>query len=318
MILENQAEFTRCKITRWHNWGYEGQGVKVAVIDTDCKDDGTMSDWCCFPLGQASEGGHGISVAKVLHEVAPKAEIHLFSYLDGDDKKRAEIIDYVIGNDYDLVNVSLSVNDGKNEPIRLLEHGDLPVVAASGNGGNENRLCFPASADWTIAVGALQQSIDKVAPFSNGGENLDCLGYSFINYLNSKGKSVSFSGTSCAAPFVTGMIALWMSWCKMIGYQPGREAVKQFVRKHCIDYGAEGKDKASGYGLLVLPGKLTPAKITMEIGSKTAIVNGKEVQIDVAPYVKQDRTMVPLRFVAEALGAEVNYIPKGQKIEIVL
>ena len=49
-----------------------------------------------------------------------------------------------------------------------------------------------------------------------------------------------------------------------------------------------------------------------------ATVNGKQVQLDVAPFTKNDRTMVPIRFVAEALGANVDYIPKEQIVEIVL
>lgn len=36
-------------------------------------------------------------------------------------------------------------------------------------------------------------------------------------------------------------------------------------------------------------------------------VNGKEVKSDVDPYIKNGRTMVPVRFIAEELGAEVNY-----------
>ncbi len=318
MLAENQAEFIKCNITKWHNWGYEGQRVKIAVLDEDCQSDETMAGWAKFPFGEAKEGGHGIPVAKVLHEVAPQAEIHLFHYLNGNDQERAAIIDYVIRNHYDIVNVSLSVSDGKNEPIRLLEHTNIPVIAASGNDGNKNKMRYPASADWSIAVGAMSEYQNKICGFSNGGKNLDCVGFSYVNYRNSKGKSVEFTGTSCAAPFITGMIACWLSWCKEIGYQPGREGVKRFITENCLDYEAEGKDNASGYGLLVLPNKKTPKKITMVMGSKTAMINGEERQLEVAPFTRNDRTMVPIRFVAEALGAEVNYIPHGEKIEIVL
>ena len=36
-------------------------------------------------------------------------------------------------------------------------------------------------------------------------------------------------------------------------------------------------------------------------------INGKEVKTDVDPYIKNGRTMVPVRFISEALGAEVKY-----------
>lgn len=50
--------------------------------------------------------------------------------------------------------------------------------------------------------------------------------------------------------------------------------------------------------------------ICMKIGKSTAISYGKKKQIDendrkVVPYITNDRTMIPLRFVSETLGAEV-------------
>ena len=39
------------------------------------------------------------------------------------------------------------------------------------------------------------------------------------------------------------------------------------------------------------------------------IVNGNEVNADVAPYLKNDRTMVPIRFITEPLGATLSWQP---------
>jgi len=47
--------------------------------------------------------------------------------------------------------------------------------------------------------------------------------------------------------------------------------------------------------------------VILQLGSRKAWINGPEVEIDTAPVVVQNRTLVPLRFVAEALGAEVNW-----------
>lgn len=46
--------------------------------------------------------------------------------------------------------------------------------------------------------------------------------------------------------------------------------------------------------------------IKVTIGSKTGNVNGENVAMDVAPYIQKvtDKTMIPLRFVATALGIE--------------
>ncbi|MBS3986048.1 MAG: hypothetical protein KGZ66_10675 [Selenomonadales bacterium] len=47
--------------------------------------------------------------------------------------------------------------------------------------------------------------------------------------------------------------------------------------------------------------------IVLVIGSRTAWVNGPSRTLDVAPGIVNGRTLVPLRFVAEALGAEVTW-----------
>ncbi|NLB18767.1 MAG: copper amine oxidase, partial [Syntrophomonadaceae bacterium] len=41
--------------------------------------------------------------------------------------------------------------------------------------------------------------------------------------------------------------------------------------------------------------------------SNRALVNGKEVLLDVQPIIKEGRTLVPLRFVSTALGADVDW-----------
>lgn len=47
-------------------------------------------------------------------------------------------------------------------------------------------------------------------------------------------------------------------------------------------------------------------KVVMTIDKKEYKVNDKEMTMDVAPYIANDRTMVPVRFVAEALGFKVT------------
>jgi hypothetical protein len=50
---------------------------------------------------------------------------------------------------------------------------------------------------------------------------------------------------------------------------------------------------------------LGDTKIEQKIGKTVAIVNGHEISFDVPAVIKNDRTMVPVRFVSEALGADV-------------
>ncbi|OQB15000.1 MAG: hypothetical protein BWY15_00815 [Firmicutes bacterium ADurb.Bin193] len=47
--------------------------------------------------------------------------------------------------------------------------------------------------------------------------------------------------------------------------------------------------------------------ITLTIGSTEAKLNGQPLTLDVAPFTHNDRTMVPLRFISESLGAAVQW-----------
>lgn len=48
-------------------------------------------------------------------------------------------------------------------------------------------------------------------------------------------------------------------------------------------------------------------ELVFTIGSYNALNNGTMETLDTAPYVKQSRTMVPLRYIGEKLGAQVTY-----------
>jgi len=59
--------------------------------------------------------------------------------------------------------------------------------------------------------------------------------------------------------------------------------------------------------------------VELWIDKPTAKINGKEVQIDpdnpdVVPTIINDRTMVPMRFLAESLGCEVEWIADTKEI----
>jgi spore coat protein H len=45
--------------------------------------------------------------------------------------------------------------------------------------------------------------------------------------------------------------------------------------------------------------------ITLKVGSKAAAVGGKNVQLDVEAQIVNDRTLVPVRFISEAMGGIV-------------
>ena len=56
--------------------------------------------------------------------------------------------------------------------------------------------------------------------------------------------------------------------------------------------------------------------IELYIDSTTAYMDGTAAALDAAPFIREDRTYLPLRFIAEALGADVNWMAQTKTIVI--
>jgi len=56
--------------------------------------------------------------------------------------------------------------------------------------------------------------------------------------------------------------------------------------------------------------------IKLRIGSKEASVDGKLYVLEAAPYIKSGRTMVPIRFISEAIGLTVSWDSKTKTVTI--
>ena len=59
---------------------------------------------------------------------------------------------------------------------------------------------------------------------------------------------------------------------------------------------------------------VAPKEVVLTVDKKAAKVNGKEVTLDAAPFVVSGRTLVPLRFIGEALGAKIEWDGNARKI----
>lgn len=56
---------------------------------------------------------------------------------------------------------------------------------------------------------------------------------------------------------------------------------------------------------------------TLKIGSQEMTVEGKTTVLDVAPKIENGRTLVPLRAISEALGAEVTWDEQTQTVTVI-
>lgn len=72
------------------------------------------------------------------------------------------------------------------------------------------------------------------------------------------------------------------------------------------------RDEAT-HSLVVTRGS---SKITLAINSKTATINGKTVTLDVAPSTKNGTTIVPVRFISQALGAKITWDDESKTVFI--
>jgi branched-chain amino acid transport system substrate-binding protein len=62
--------------------------------------------------------------------------------------------------------------------------------------------------------------------------------------------------------------------------------------------------------------KLGEVEVILTIGSKKATVGGEAKTLEAAPYIKEGRTMVPVRLISEAFGLSVYYDSQTKSISI--
>lgn len=318
MIEQNKAEFEKANILEWHEAGYLGQGVGVAVVESKSHTDEQIESieqihFLYEPIEKSRSDGHALSVANVIHEVAPLAEIYLSTA-----STNGGILDFCKENPNKIQIINCSFTGGT-----LTDPKGVPAVFVGGSGNNgdkdEDGVRYPARREFFIAVGAYEEEKDDIAVYSNGGKELDCLGFTNIYVPNNKGGLTMFRGTSAATPFVTGLLALWMSK----EGPKSREETMEFIKQNSVDVFEKGFDYKSGFGLLRLPDLKEEEKggekmkIEMTIGSKTAYVDGKKETLLRAPDIVNGTTLVPVRFIAEHLGCTVNYYADSRKIEII-
>ncbi|MFD4231794.1 S8 family serine peptidase [Streptomyces sp. NPDC058545] len=180
--------------------GYDGKGVKVAVLDTgadlnnaDIKSEivGSQS----FVNGQTVQDGHGhgTHVASTIagsgansdgryKGVAPGADLLVGKVLansgQGLDSGILAGMDWAVGQGADVVSMSLGGTDTPGEDVLTnavnslsASSGTLFVIAAGNSGPGESTLGTPGAADAALTVGAVDKS-DELAGFSSRGPRL--------------------------------------------------------------------------------------------------------------------------------------------------
>lgn len=254
-----------------------GQGVRVAVLDTGIDAGhpdlaGAVDEARSFAPGRGGavdRSGHGTHVAGIIAArqnglglvgVAPECRLLAAKVLSdagsGSDQAVAAGIDWAVQRGADV----LSMSFGSREPSRRIEAAIARAVAAgrfvicaAGNEGRRDSVSFPARLDSTVAVGAVDQH-GRVAPFSSRGEQVDlCAPGADVLSTWPGGGYARLSGTSMAAPFVSGVVALLLAKHRNRGGRTpvaNQQQLLEHLRRTAVDAGPTGRDPHYGFGLI--------------------------------------------------------------------
>jgi subtilisin family serine protease len=159
--------------------------------------------------------GHGTHVAGIVAQVAPGAAILPVKVLDSDGNGDAFFlaagIYYALDHGARVINLSLgSTYDARviEDAVGVAANAGVVVVAAIGNADRTQPVEYPAADRGVVAVAATNAE-DRKASFSNYGPVVDLAAPGErITSAFAGGGEATWSGTSMAAPFVSGAAAL--------------------------------------------------------------------------------------------------------------
>lgn len=159
----------------------------------------------------------------------------------------AEGIDYAVAQGVDVINMSLSgeYSETIEQAVQNAAKAGIVVVAASGNGGGNADVTFPAALPNVISVGALAAN-DQHYTRSNVGETVDLSapGAGILSTSMTSEKYTTGSGTSYAAPHVSAVAALY----KLKYPNASAIEIEEALKVTAKDLGTAGPDAKTGYG----------------------------------------------------------------------
>lgn len=278
--------------------GADGAKIRIAVIDTGVFNHSELSDRLLAGYNyvanksiaagsNSDDNGHGSHVAGIIGGsagtgysvgVAPASQIVPIKVLDqngsGTLANLAKGLDYSRSKNANafIVNLSLGWDGSSSSTITTalknnVKAGQL-IVAAAGNSGYDNPH-WPAryaTESWAngqiLAVGAVDQN-NVIASWSNrAGDSMDYYlvapGVSIVSTYNQTGTYAYLSGTSMAAPVVSGAAALIKSYWPYLS----ANKVAGVLLTTATDLGDPGTDRIYGRGLLNLERAMQPVGST--------------------------------------------------------
>jgi len=258
------------------SWGIStGDPVKVGVIDTgiDLKHPDLQTNIkggynAIYPWKSPNDdNGHGTHVAGIIAAlnnsigvvgVGPKIDLYAIKVLNASGSGYLsdviEGLDWAVSNGMQVVNMSLGTSQDVqsfHDAISNAYNAGIAIVAAAGNSGGA--VSYPAAYPEVIAVSATDEA-NQIASWSSRGPEVDLAAPGVNIYSTYKGSTYkTLSGTSMAAPHVTGAAALVIDTKRCDLDSDGNctpAEVQQRLEQTAIDLGDRGRDNLYGAGLV--------------------------------------------------------------------
>ena len=225
----------------------KGEGVNIAVIDSGCDiNHESLKDNIVGVRNFTNEDeknpnividrvGHGTHVVgtivangnnNTILGVAPKSNIYVLKAIDRTGSGKVSwvvnAIYYAIDKKVDIISMSLGLSQNNDKLQRAVKEAvskNITIVCAAGNEGNGNandfEYSYPAAYIDVISVGAVDKK-GVPANFSNANLVIDVVAPG-VDILSTypDNKFAILSGTSMAAPHVSGSLALLKNWSKI-------------------------------------------------------------------------------------------------------
>lgn len=275
-MLEDVWAFGESVTRPSYVWGKKlsAKGIKVAVIDTGVDPyhpelQGRVRWQEGYNFNDSNGNtmdlsGHGTHVAGILAAagnnglgiagVAWDAEILPIKIMDekgGTDFSALAGIKYAVEQGAKVLNLSFSRPADAPNPLftQAIEYarkkGAVVIVAA---GNDHGKVGLPANSPGAIAVSATEQTAsgyEQLASFSNSGPEimLSAPGADILSTIPNRSYK-TMSGTSMAAPFVSGAAALL--WAAHPDWSV--DQIEKALLGACVDLGQRGRDRNFGYG----------------------------------------------------------------------
>lgn len=232
----NTAAFRLVNLDQAHSTAARmGEGVTVALIDSGIDAAHPLlrgsvlpgHDWVGDDADAAEGGsvhdlafGHGTAVAGIVRQVAPGARLLPLRVLSPDGSGSAEhvaaAIRYAVDKGVQVINLSISAPASSEATRAALQYAasrGVLVVAASGNDGGERPQSPASFLDAKSPLGRAGLSVSAVdeqgawPQWSTRGGELLAPGVA-LHTAYPDGRVVSATGSSFAAPLVSGVLAL--------------------------------------------------------------------------------------------------------------